>query len=116
VKCQKVNSELEPARGTNLKLKIKKTCLQSITNFSILFQLINLFSSDGQRIFDMVLFGPMIIGGPIVTVFGVFYILWLLGYWALLGMTPFLLFYPAQVRRDLYILYFQFNAFTSCHP
>jgi hypothetical protein len=52
----------------------------------------------------MVLFGPMIIGGPVVTVFGVFYILWLLGPWALLGMATFLLFYPAQVRRDLYIL------------
>jgi hypothetical protein len=72
----------------------------NIINFSILFQLINLFSSDGQRIFDMVLFGPMIIGGPIVTVCGVFYILWLLGAWALLGMTTFLLFYPAQVRRS----------------
>lgn len=59
-------------------------------------ELINLFSSDGQRIFDMVLFGPMIIGGPVVTVFGVFYILWLLGPWALLGMTTFLLFYPVQ--------------------
>ncbi|XP_023713114.1 multidrug resistance-associated protein 5 isoform X5 [Cryptotermes secundus] len=58
--------------------------------------LINLFSSDGQRVFDMVLFGPMIVGGPVVTVLGVFYILWLLGPWALLGMTTFLLFYPAQ--------------------
>jgi hypothetical protein len=46
----------------------------------------------------MVLFGPMIIGGPLVTVFGVFYMLWLLGPWALLGMITFLLFYPVQVR------------------
>lgn len=59
-------------------------------------ELINLFSSDGQRIFDMVLFGPMVIGGPLVTVFGVFYILFLLGPWALLGMATFLLFYPLQ--------------------
>ncbi|GFG38298.1 hypothetical protein Cfor_11595 [Coptotermes formosanus] len=59
-------------------------------------ELINLFSNDGQRIFSMVLFGPMIIGGPVVTVFGVFYIVWLLGPWALLGMTTFFLFYPVQ--------------------
>ncbi|XP_021928372.1 multidrug resistance-associated protein 5-like isoform X2 [Zootermopsis nevadensis] len=59
-------------------------------------ELINLFSNDGQRIFDMVLFGPMIIGGPIVTVCGMLYILWLLGPWALLGMATFLLFYPTQ--------------------
>jgi hypothetical protein len=66
----------------------------------ILFQLINIFSGDGQRIFDMVLFGPMIIGGPVVTVFGVFYIFWLLGPWALFGIATFLLFYPAQVRMN----------------
>jgi len=59
-------------------------------------ELINLFSSDGQRIFDMALFGPMIIGGPLVTVFGVFYMLFLLGPWALLGMATFFLFYPLQ--------------------
>jgi hypothetical protein len=49
-------------------------------------------------IFDMVLFGPMIVGGPLVTAFGLFYMLCLLGPWALLGMTTFLLFYPLQVR------------------
>ncbi|XP_069692470.1 ATP-binding cassette sub-family C member 5-like isoform X3 [Periplaneta americana] len=59
-------------------------------------ELINLFANDGQRIFDMVLFGPMIIGGPVVTVCGVLYILWLLGSWAVLGMLVFLLFYPIQ--------------------
>ena len=48
----------------------------------------------------MVLFGPMIIGGPLVTAFGVFYMLWLLGPWALLGMATFLLFYPLQVRLN----------------
>jgi hypothetical protein len=64
----------------------------------------------------MVLFGPMIIGGPVVTVFGVFYINWLLGQWALLGMTAFLLFYPAQVRGNFCVLYFRFQMFTSCHP
>lgn len=52
----------------------------------------------------MVLFGPMIVGGPLVIVFGVFYMLWLLSPWALLGLTTFLLFYPAQVRFNKYIL------------
>jgi hypothetical protein len=75
-----------------------------INNFLILFQLINLFSNDGQRIFDMVLFGPMIIGGPLVTVFGVFYMVWLLGPWSLLGMATFLLFYPIQVNSIKYVL------------
>ncbi|GLH09507.1 Multidrug resistance-associated protein 1 [Gryllus bimaculatus] len=59
-------------------------------------ELINIFALDTQRMFDMVLFGPMIIGGPLVTVCGVCYIYWLLGGWALFGMATFLLFYPTQ--------------------
>nr|CAD7442232.1 unnamed protein product [Timema bartmani] len=59
-------------------------------------ELINIFANDSQRIFDVVLFGPMIVGGPVMTVCGIGYILWLLGPWALLGMIVFLLFYPTQ--------------------
>nr|CAD7428537.1 unnamed protein product [Timema monikensis] len=59
-------------------------------------ELINIFANDSQRIFDVVLFGPMIVGGPVMTMCGIGYILWLLGPWALLGMIVFLLFYPTQ--------------------
>ena len=65
--------------------------------FVSVFQLINLFANDGQRIFDFVVLGVLIVGGPVVGVGGVVYILWLLGPYALSGMLAFLLFYPIQV-------------------
>lgn len=57
-----------------------------------------MFANDSQRIFDMVVFGPMVIGGPMVLVSGIAYILCILGPWALLGVFVFVAFYPAQVR------------------
>ncbi|XP_063866904.1 ATP-binding cassette sub-family C member 5-like isoform X1 [Scylla paramamosain] len=69
--------------------------MSSLGNRSV-GEVINLFANDAQRIFDFVVIGPLIIGGPLVAVGGVIYILWLLGPWALFGMVAFLLFYPFQ--------------------
>ncbi|XP_050718620.1 ATP-binding cassette sub-family C member 5-like isoform X20 [Eriocheir sinensis] len=69
--------------------------MSSLGNRSV-GEVINLFANDAQRIFDFVVIGPMIVGGPLVAVGGVIYILWLLGPWALFGMVAFLLFYPFQ--------------------
>ncbi|XP_015590166.1 multidrug resistance-associated protein 5 isoform X1 [Cephus cinctus] len=69
--------------------------LNNLGNKSI-GELLNVFSNDSQRVFDMVILGPMVIGGPIVTICGVFYILWILSPMALLGMIAFLIFYPCQ--------------------
>ncbi|XP_034250693.1 multidrug resistance-associated protein 5-like isoform X1 [Thrips palmi] len=59
-------------------------------------QLINVFANDCQRIFDMVVFGPMAIGGPMMLVSGITYVLCVLGPWALLGVLVFVAFYPVQ--------------------
>lgn len=56
-----------------------------------------MFANDGPRLFYMVVFAPMIIGGPLVALCGVVYILIILGPWALMGMLTFTLFYPVQV-------------------
>lgn len=64
-------------------------------------QLINLYGNDGLRLFNMIVFGPMAIGGPMVAVCGLVYISYLLGPWALMGMLAFLLFYPVQVFSNL---------------
>lgn len=61
-------------------------------------QLINIFANDSQRIFDVVLFGPMIIGGPMALITGVAYVLNILSVWALSGVFVFVAFYPIQVR------------------
>ncbi|XP_063238702.1 ATP-binding cassette sub-family C member 5-like isoform X1 [Bacillus rossius redtenbacheri] len=84
-------------------VRLRSACLTMLykrvirlSNFRDVGQLINIFGTDSQRIFDMVLFGPMIVGGPLMMACGVGYVLWLLGPWALLGMLVFLVFYPVQ--------------------
>lgn len=59
-------------------------------------EIINVFSSDGQKAFDLMLFGPQIVGGPVATICGIIYILFALSPMALLGMIVFSLFYIFQ--------------------
>ncbi|XP_076047153.1 ATP-binding cassette sub-family C member 5-like isoform X2 [Oratosquilla oratoria] len=75
-------------------------------------ELINLFANDGQRIYDFAVLGPLIIGGPVVALGGVFYILFLLGPWALFGMLTFLLFYPFQFGISRLTGYFRRRTVT----
>ncbi|XP_054266785.1 ATP-binding cassette sub-family C member 5-like isoform X5 [Macrosteles quadrilineatus] len=70
-------------------------------------ELVNMFASDSQRIYQMVIFGPMVISGPVSMGFGVLYILWLLSPWALAGMLVFLLFYPIQYGLSRLVGHFQ---------
>ena len=63
--------------------------------------MVNLFANDAQRIFDLCVFGPLMIGGPVIALGGVIYIGLLLGPYALFGMVAFILFYPLQVSRRL---------------
>uniref|UniRef100_A0A2P2I628 Multidrug resistance-associated protein 5-like n=1 Tax=Hirondellea gigas TaxID=1518452 RepID=A0A2P2I628_9CRUS len=83
-------------RSACLGLVYKKLMRLSALGDKSVGEMINLFANDGQRIFDFVVLGVMIIGGPVVGVGGVAYILWLLGPYALCGMLAFLLFYPLQ--------------------
>ena len=64
-----------------------------------LFQLVNLLSNDGQRIFEAVVIGPLIIPGPMVLVFGLIYMLILIGPWALIAMGTYGAFYPFMVSH-----------------
>ncbi|XP_051169795.1 ATP-binding cassette sub-family C member 5-like isoform X2 [Leptopilina boulardi] len=59
-------------------------------------ELINVFSSDGQKAFDLMLYGPQIVGGPVATICGIIYIFYTLSPMALLGMIVFSLFYILQ--------------------
>ncbi|KAL2734392.1 ATP-binding cassette sub-family C member 5-like isoform X1 [Vespula squamosa] len=59
-------------------------------------ELVNLFSNDSQRLFDVILYGPMIISSPIIIICSIIYILEFFSPMALLGMVAFLLFYPIQ--------------------
>ncbi|XP_043467235.1 multidrug resistance-associated protein 5-like isoform X1 [Leptopilina heterotoma] len=79
-----------------LSLLYKKVIgLNSLGNKST-GELINVFSSDGQKAFDLMLYGPQIVGGPVATICGIIYILFTLSPMALLGMIVFSLFYILQ--------------------
>ncbi|KAK6629679.1 hypothetical protein RUM43_003497 [Polyplax serrata] len=58
--------------------------------------IINLYGFDGPRLYYMIVFGPMALGGPIISVCAFFTIYYILGPWALLGMLTFILYYPLQ--------------------
>lgn len=65
------------------------------------FQLINICSNDGQRLYEAVSVGPLLAGGPLVALLGLSYTAYFLGPTALLGSTVFVLFYPTMVRFRL---------------
>ncbi|XP_070510894.1 ATP-binding cassette sub-family C member 5-like isoform X3 [Cardiocondyla obscurior] len=89
----KTGLRLKSACTTLLYKKILR--LNSLGNKST-GEVINLFCNDSQRLFDVMIYGPMIISGPIVISCGIIYILWLFNPIALVGMIAFLSFYPCQ--------------------
>ncbi|XP_066602982.1 ATP-binding cassette sub-family C member 5-like isoform X3 [Prorops nasuta] len=108
---------------TNLRtaLRLKSACMTLIYKKLLglnnpgnhnIGEVINLFSVDSQRLYDAVIFTPMIISGPIVAVCSVVYILWLFNPIALLGMTIFLLFYVFQYYISRGIGHFRQTAVT----
>ncbi|RZF41687.1 hypothetical protein LSTR_LSTR011622 [Laodelphax striatellus] len=101
-------------RAACLALLYKKVVRLNSLGSSSIGQLINIFANDSQRIFDMVLFGPMIIGGPVTMTLGIFYILWLLSPWALSGMLLFIVFYPVQYFMSRCTGYFRGKALSVC--
>uniref|UniRef100_A0A1B6DRZ0 ABC transmembrane type-1 domain-containing protein n=1 Tax=Clastoptera arizonana TaxID=38151 RepID=A0A1B6DRZ0_9HEMI len=70
-------------------------------------EIINMFANDGERIFNMIVFGPMVVSGPLSMTLGVLYILWLLSPWALIGMLVFIMFYPVQYGMSRLAGHFQ---------
>ncbi|XP_043249230.1 multidrug resistance-associated protein 5-like isoform X1 [Colletes gigas] len=70
-------------------------------------ELTNLFTNDSQRLFDVIIYGPMIISGPIIITCGIIYILWIFSPLAILGIFVFLIFYPCQYLISRIVGYFR---------
>lgn len=66
-----------------------------------LFQLVNVCSSDGQRMFEAAAVGSLLAGGPVVAILGMVYNVVILGPTGFLGSAIFILFYPTMVSRWL---------------
>uniref|UniRef100_A0A3P9MUY4 ATP-binding cassette sub-family C member 5 n=1 Tax=Poecilia reticulata TaxID=8081 RepID=A0A3P9MUY4_POERE len=94
-------------RGAVLSLAFEKILrLRSVRDKSV-GQLINMCSSDGQRMFDAAAVGSLLAGGPLLAVLGVAYNLYILGPTSLLGSSVFILFYPSMMFSSRMTAYFR---------
>uniref|UniRef100_A0A8C7XM79 ATP-binding cassette sub-family C member 5 n=1 Tax=Oryzias sinensis TaxID=183150 RepID=A0A8C7XM79_9TELE len=71
------------------------------------FQLINMCSSDGQRLCEAVSVGCLLAGGPLVGILGLSYTAYFLGPTALLGSAIFIIFYPMMMLASKLTAYFR---------
>lgn len=94
-------------RGAILTMAFHKILrLRSIRDKSV-GQLINMCSTDGQRMFEAAAVGSLLAGGPLIAVLGMGYNLAILGPTSLLGSAVFILFYPAMMFSSRLTAYFR---------
>ncbi|KAI1893848.1 hypothetical protein AGOR_G00127890 [Albula goreensis] len=94
-------------RGAILTMAFHKILrLRSIRDKSV-GELINMCSSDGQRMFEAAAVGSLLAGGPLIAVLGMGYNLAILGPTSLLGSAVFILFYPAMMFSSRLTAYFR---------
>ncbi|KAM9359680.1 ATP-binding cassette sub-family C member 5 [Symphorus nematophorus] len=94
-------------RGAVLSLSFNKILkLRSVRDKSM-GQLVNMCSSDGQRMFEAAAVGSLLAGGPLVAVLGVAYNLFILGPTSLLGSAVFILFYPTMMFSSRLTAFFR---------
>ncbi|KAM7000367.1 ATP-binding cassette sub-family C member 5 [Tautogolabrus adspersus] len=70
-------------------------------------ELINICSSDGQRLYEAVSVGCLLAGGPLVGILGLSYTAYFLGPTALVGSAVFILFYPVMMLASRLTAYFR---------
>ncbi|XP_077589032.1 ATP-binding cassette sub-family C member 5 [Stigmatopora nigra] len=70
-------------------------------------ELINICSSDGQRLYEAVSVGCLLAGGPLVGILGLTYTTYFLGPTALLGSAIFIIFYPTMMLASRLTAYFR---------
>ncbi|XP_061748109.1 ATP-binding cassette sub-family C member 5 isoform X2 [Nerophis ophidion] len=70
-------------------------------------ELINICSSDGQRLYEAVSAGCLLAGGPLVGILGLIYTTYFLGFTALVGSAIFVIFYPTMMLASRLTAYFR---------
>ncbi|XP_051873220.1 ATP-binding cassette sub-family C member 5-like isoform X2 [Pristis pectinata] len=94
-------------RGAALTMAFDKILKLKNMKEKSLGELINICSSDGQRLFEAVAVGSLLAGGPLVAILGMIYNATLLGPTAFLGSAIFILFYPAMMFVSRLTVYFR---------
>uniref|UniRef100_A0A673BMF8 ATP-binding cassette sub-family C member 5 n=1 Tax=Sphaeramia orbicularis TaxID=375764 RepID=A0A673BMF8_9TELE len=94
-------------RGAALTFAFHKIlCLRNTKDISP-GELINICSSDGQRLFEAVSIGCLLAGGPLVGILGLSYTAYFLGPTALVGSAIFIIFYPTMMLASRLTAYFR---------
>ncbi|XP_056625623.1 ATP-binding cassette sub-family C member 5 isoform X4 [Triplophysa dalaica] len=83
-------------RGAVLTLAFQKILRLRNTKDISTGELVNICSSDGQRLYEAVSVGCLLAGGPLVGILGLSYTTYFLGPTALVGSAIFVIFYPTM--------------------
>ncbi|XP_036431516.1 multidrug resistance-associated protein 5 [Colossoma macropomum] len=94
-------------RGAALTLAFQKILRLRSTKDISTGELINICSSDGQRLYEAVNVGCLLAGGPLVGLLGLSYTIYFLGPTALVGSAIFIIFYPSMMLASRLTAYFR---------
>ncbi|XP_030595324.1 multidrug resistance-associated protein 5 [Archocentrus centrarchus] len=94
-------------RGAALTFAFRKILSLRSTKDISPGELINICSSDGQRLFEAVCMGCLLAGGPLVGILGLSYTTYFLGPTALVGSAIFIIFYPIMMLASRLTAYFR---------
>ncbi|XP_067314085.1 ATP-binding cassette sub-family C member 5 [Pseudorasbora parva] len=94
-------------RGAALTFAFQKILRLRSTKDVSTGELVNICSSDGQRLYEAVSVGCLLAGGPLVGILGLSYTTYFLGPTALMGSAIFVIFYPAMMLASRMTAYFR---------
>ncbi|XP_003445313.1 multidrug resistance-associated protein 5 [Oreochromis niloticus] len=99
-------------RGAALTLAFHKILRLRSTKDISPGELINICSSDGQRLYEAVCMGCLLAGGPLVGILGLSYTAFFLGPTALIGSSIFIIIYPVMMLASRLTAYFRKKCVT----
>ncbi|TRY81292.1 hypothetical protein DNTS_012126 [Danionella cerebrum] len=94
-------------RGAALSFAFQKILRLRSTKDISTGELVNICSSDGQRLYEAVSVGCLLAGGPLVGLLGLAYTTYFLGPTALVGSAIFVIFYPVMMLASRMTAYFR---------
>ncbi|XP_073676055.1 LOW QUALITY PROTEIN: ATP-binding cassette sub-family C member 5 [Garra rufa] len=94
-------------RGAALTFAFQKILRLRSTKDISSGELVNICSSDGQRLYEAVSVGCLLAGGPLVGILGLLYTVYFLGPTALVGSSIFVIFYPTMMLASRLTAYFR---------
>ncbi|KAM9321211.1 MIT domain-containing protein 1 [Gastrophryne carolinensis] len=94
-------------KGAILALAFRKILKLKETKDVSTGELVNMCSSDGQRVYEAASIGCMLAAGPFIAILGLIYTTMYLGPTALIGSAAFILFYPLMMLASKLTAYFR---------